>query len=176
MTTIRLLTRIDGPAYQGLRLQSLQTNPEAFLSIFDGEKTLHEDIFSNHLDQSYHPPFLGYYGIFVDDELAGYVQLSQNFLEKQEHIAFLNNLYISPKFRNQGLATQLFDHILAELRDVRSGNERAKIERLFLSCTASNKSAYRLYQKLGFRRYGVKVKAIKWQGKYDDEVEMVKVL
>ena len=168
--TIRLLTRTDGAAYQRLRLESLQQNPEAFLSTFENESKLHERTFADHLDWAYHPPHHGYFGIFVKNELAGYVQVSKTFLDKQEHIVFLNNLYVSPKFRRQHLADQLLEHVFKEL------HASEYIERVFLSCTARNMPALAFYHKLGFKRYGVKVKAIKLGEQYDDEVEMVKVL
>jgi RimJ/RimL family protein N-acetyltransferase len=168
--SIRLLTRDDAAEYQKLRLHSLEESPAAFLSTFDNETKLHEEVFADHLDMTYHPPHLGYFGIFVGERLAGYVQISKNYLEKQDHIVFANNLYISPDFRGQGLAVQLFEFVFLTLKN------SEHIERIFLSCTARNRSAMRLYKKIGFRRYGVKVRAIKWQGQYDDEVEMVKVL
>jgi ribosomal protein S18 acetylase RimI-like enzyme len=175
--SIRLLNREDGPDYQRLRLESLQNSPFAFLSTYESEQKLHEDTFSNHLDWSYHPPHFGYFGVFMPDptdpeekKLVGYIQVSQTFLEKQEHIAMLNNLYISPDYRGLGLASELFEHIFQVI------STHEKVERLYLSCTAKNKHALGLYKKLGFRRFAVKVRAIKWQGEYDDEIEMVKVI
>ncbi len=174
MFSIRLLTGTDGAAYQALRLESLQKNPEAFLTTYEEECKLHEDAFSSHLDAAYHPPYFGYFGIWVDvngnEELAGYIQLSQNYLDKQSHIGLFTNLYFSPRFRGQGLATALFEHIF------RLVMEAGKIERLYLTCTAQNKPALAFYKKLGFRRYAVKVKAIKYGSQYDDEIELVKVV
>ncbi len=174
--TIRLLTREDGPIYQQLRLQSLQNDPEAFLSTFENEKKFHENVFSDHLDWAYHPPLYGYFGIFVknnsgeSDVLAGYVQVSKTYLDKQEHVAVLNNLYIAPQFRKKGFASILFRYVFDELK------KSDKIERLFLTCSAKNDTALHFYDKMGFVRYGLKEKSIKWANQYDDEVEMVKVL
>jgi RimJ/RimL family protein N-acetyltransferase len=169
---IRLLNREDAPEYQQLRLESLQENPSAFLSTFDNEAKLHEEVYADHLDASYHPPHLGYFGIFVGEEgkLIGYIQISKNYLEKQEHIVFANNLYISPTFRGKGYAKLLFEKVFEMLKNTEH------VERVFLSCTATNRPAMSLYKNLGFRRFAVKARAIKWQDKYDDEVEMVKVL
>lgn len=167
---IRLLTKSDAHAYQAMRLLSLQTDPAAFLSTFEAESKLHDSAFADHLDWAYHPPSFGYFGLFIDDELAGYMQTSKNFLEKQVHIASLYNLYVAPKFRNQGVAKKLITHVLRILQ------EEDHIERVFLSCTAKNPNAYHFYRHLGFQRIGVKVKAIKWNGQYDDEIEMVKLL
>jgi len=167
---IRPLTREDGATYQSLRLESLQMNPEAFLSTYEAEIKLTNDAFTDHLGWSYSPPLFGYYGIFVDDELAGYVQLSKNYLEKQQHTMSLNNLYIAVTHRRKGFAQRLVTYVLKRAQVL------GKIERVFLSCTAQNKTAYQFYKKLGFQGYSVKVKAIKWNQQYDDEVEMVMAL
>lgn len=167
---IRLLTREDGPSYQQLRLESLQRNPEAFLSTYKSESALHESAFADHLDWAYHPPNFGYFGLFSHEVLVAYVQLSQNFLEKQSHTVQVYNLYVGAKFRRQGYASRLMEYILDHL------GQLDHIERAYLSCTGRNIAAYTLYKKLGFRRFAVRSKAIKWQDLYDDEIEMVKLL
>jgi RimJ/RimL family protein N-acetyltransferase len=168
--SIRMLTKADGPVYQELRLESLQVSPEAFLSLYETEVKLHEGIFADHLDWSYHPPYFGYFGIFLDETLAGYIQVNRTYLDKQNHMVILNNLYIGQNFRNQGFATVLVEHVLSLLVN------HEHIERVYLSCLAKNTAALRFYKKLGFRRYGVRTRAVKWQGVYDDEIEMVKVV
>lgn len=172
--SFRLLTGTDAAAYQQLRLESLQHNGRAFLATYDSEEHLHLSSFANHLTWSYRPPLLGYWGIFIQEndspKLIGYVQLTKSFLAKQDHIAFLNNLYIGRGFRKQGAASALFTHVLELIR------KDGEIERVFLSCAASNTTARAFYLKNGFRRYGVMTKAIKWADHYDDEVQYVKVL
>lgn len=168
--SIRLLTSRDGVGYQELRLCSLDESPTVFLSTYQSESKLHENAFADHLDWSYHPPHLGYFGLFVGEKLAAYVQITKTFLEKQEHIVFANNLYVSPDFRHLGLASELFNYVI----DLLEKSEH--IERIYLSCTAGNKAALHLYHKLGFRRFAVRTKAIKWQDQYDDEVMLVKIL
>ncbi len=168
--TIRLLTRADGPLFQKLRLESLGDSPQAFMSTLEAENKLHEDQFGEHLDWAFHPPHFGYFGLFIEDQLVGYVQAGKTFLEKQNHVAQINNLYITPNFRGKGLAKQLVQYVLDQLR------ASEKVERVYLSCTATNKNAFRFYRGLGFQRYAVRAKAIKWQDKYDDEIELVKVL
>ena len=168
--SIRLLSRDDAEQYQRLRLKSLQESPYAFYSTHDNEKGYTLKVFADHLAWAYHPPFLGYYGIFVGNQLVGYAQLSKTMLEKQQHVVFINNVYIDSAFQGKGLATKLLSSAID--RVCLSGT----IERVFVSCTAKNKPAYHLYTKLGFRRYSVRAKAMKWNGEYDDEIEMVKVL
>ena len=55
----------------------------------------------------------------------------------------INNLAIRPEFRGRGMGTALLHHVLAEAR--RLGAKRATLE-----VRASNDSARRLYERLGF--------------------------
>ena len=168
--TIRLLTAEDASSYQQLRLQALQTNPESYLAAYETEKDRPTDSFSWELRYAVSQPISGYYGLFLDHQLIGYAQLSQSNLPKQEHIAYLFNLYVHPDHRGQGYATQLFKRLTQLIK------EKAGIERLFITCNRQNTSAQQFYTKLGFKQYGVKEKSVKWRGEYDDEVEMVKEL
>lgn len=166
---IHFLTEANAPAYQALRLESLKTNANAFLSLYETESQLKQSLFANHLRTALRPPFFGFLGVFVEGKLVGYIQIGDTYFEKQQHIATLYNLYISPTYRHKGLAHILFEFVFEFLKT-------AQFERIFLSYTGSNKEAQRLYKQLGFQRIGIKKQAIKWQGVYDDEIEMVKVL
>ena len=55
----------------------------------------------------------------------------------------INNFAIRPEFRGRGMGTALLHHVLAEAR--RLGARRATLE-----VRASNESARRLYERLGF--------------------------
>ena len=169
-TTIRFLNSDDAPSYQQLRLESLQNSANAFLSLYKNEVLLNTRTFSQHLQYSLQPPYFGYYGLFVDSKLVGYVQVCSVSFEKKQHLAEIYNVYITPAQRRRGLAKTLFLYVFDKLK------ENSQIEQVYLSCTASNKTALNFYKQLGFRRFAVKRQAIKWQGVYDDEIEMVKML
>jgi RimJ/RimL family protein N-acetyltransferase len=167
MTHIRLLTAHDGPEYQKLRLEALQTNAQVFLNTFETESSWHESAYAHELEYSYAPPYFGYYGIFEEDNLLGFCQITKSYLDKQRHIAFLYNLYVGANHRQRGLASNLMEHIFDQLSD------HEHLESVFLSCIASNKVARKFYEKNGFKRCGIKPKSVKWQDRYDDEIEMV---
>lgn len=168
--TIRQLTTDDAQSYQQLRLKALQTNPESYLATYETEKDKSVDSFVWEISYATSPPISGYYGVFVDDQLVGYTQLDQSNLTKQSHIATMFNLYIDPNHRGQGYASQLFEYLIKIAKD------KAQIERIFITCNRKNLPAQKLYAKLGFTEYGLREKSVKWQGEYDDEVEMVKEL
>lgn len=167
---IRPLTTADAPAYRALRLAALQHNPESYLATYESENQKSVDTIAWELRQWTRPPVNGYYGLFVENQLIGYAQLDQIFVVKQRHIAHLYNLYIDPTHRGQGHATKLIEHLTQLAR------EKAGVERLFITCNRHNTAAQALYQKLGFRQYALREKSVKWQGEYDDELEMVKEL
>lgn len=166
---IRPLTERDAQAYQQLRLQALQHNPESYLATFESEQGKPTSSFAWEIRYATSPPISGYYGIFIEDQLIGYAQLEKVNLAKQSHTANMFNLYITPEQRGQGYASQLFEHLakLAKEHD---------IERVFISCNRQNTAAQQLYKKLGFTEYGIKEKSVKYQGEYDDEVQLVKEL
>jgi len=164
--SFRLLTTQDTLAFQALRLQSLKINSSAFLSDFDSEQQKPAARFSQEIVfASLKSPY-GYYGCFVDQELVGYVQINNNGLAKQAHVAFLYNLFFNPAFRGQGLATQLVNNLINLLK-------QQQIEKLFASCLGRNQTALHFYQQLGFSEYGRCRDSVKWQGQYDDEIELV---
>lgn len=174
--TIRPLTTADAPAYRALRLSALKTNPESYLATYESESQKSVETMAWELRQWTQPPANGYYGLFLqsqpsgENHLVGYAQLDQIFMPKQRHIAYLYNLYIDPAHRGQGYATKLIEHLSSLAR------ETAGVERLFITCNRHNTAAQALYQKLGFRQYALREKSVKWQGEYDDELEMVKEL
>ena len=167
--TIRPLTITDASIYQTLRLKALKTNPESYLATWETEQNKSTEAFAWEIRYATSSPINGYYG-FLENQLIGYTQLEQLSLPKQQHTAYLFNLYVDPDYRGQGYASKLFDY-LSKL-----AKEKAQVERIFITCNRKNTAAQKLYQKLGFTQYGVKEKSVKWQGEYDDEVEMVKKL
>lgn len=165
--TFRLLQASDGAQYQQLRLEALQHDPEAFYATFESEQLRHEQAFQTELDISYNPPYFGYYGAFFDQQLIGFCQVNRSYLPKQSHVAFIYNLYLSPKYRGQGLAGQLLSHILSQLK----AHEHTQV--VYLSVLAKNQAARRFYQHFGFKRCGIKPRSAFWQNAYDDEIELV---
>lgn len=157
----------DAKAYRQLRLTALESDPNCFLSTYDTENQKADHVFETEIIASSSPPVFGYWGVFDKDKLIAYCHIAKSFLAKQAHIAFLYNLYVDPDHRHQGLAAKLLRHTIDELK------RNVAVERIFLSCNAKNKNAISFYKKCGFKQYGTKQKSIKWQDKYDDEVEMV---
>ncbi len=177
----RRLTVHDGAAFQKLRLQALATDPAAFLATLEQESGKTTAEFERELEYALGLGFLGYFGVFIASDpapevaaaptpdLVGYCQISQSFLPKQNHVAFLYNLYLAPAARGQGAATALLNYVFAAAKT--NG-----VERVYCSCNAGNSKALEFYLSQGFVECGRKPESLKWQGVYDDEVELSKKL
>lgn len=173
----RRLTDRDGHAYRRLRLLALQVNPEAFLSVYEVEASKEHSAFGDELEYAIAFPSYGYYGVFDHDpaapdtkeKLVAFGQIGKSYLAKQQHTAWIYNVFVESTYRRQGLAAHLLNHMMAAVTSTEP------IELFFVGCNAHNKPALRLYSKLGFHRCGIHPRGVKWLGQYDDEIQMVKV-
>ncbi len=164
MLTIRPLTTRDAPQYQQLRISALQTSSQAFLNTFDSEQHFTLNRYLAEILYAHQTQPFGYYGAFDGEQLVGYVQIAPSGLDKQKHVAFIYNLYVDPPYRQQGTATTLVNHVINVLK-------QHQLELLLVNCVASNTSACRFYEKVGFEKYAERPNSVKWQDQYDSEVE-----
>ena len=84
--------------------------------------------------------------IAVSDTILGFSQLYPSFTTIGiQEIWILNDLFIKPEYRQNGVAKMLIDHILDYSKDT----NRKKV---ILSTAYNNDKAQRLYEKLGFTK------------------------
>ena len=161
---IRLLTEKDANQYQKIRLQSLKTDPEAFLSTFESESKLPLEYFQHKIRNAEKDQIFGYYGLFENSRLIAYAQISDGYLAKKKHVAYFYEVYVDPDFRKKGYATQLINFLIDKVRKYK------EIEQIELKVNSRNKSAIALYEKLGFKRIAQLPHAVKEpDGTYQDE-------
>ena len=67
-----------------------------------------------------------------------------------------------------GLGQRLMEAVVA--------HATGRVEQLQLGVGSDNKAARRLYEKMGFSEYGREMKALKQDGRYFDEILMVRFL
>lgn len=165
---IKKLTSTHAHQYQRLRLEALQNYPQAFLSLYENEKqkTIYE--FEWEIKSSYPTPFWGYYGVFENQQLLAYLQISKSPLPKQAHLAYVYNLYVSHQHQRQKVGNQLMRFIITQIK-----KKGENIEQIRLAHNGKNLQAHNFYKSLGFKTEAIKKKTIKYQDEYDDEIEMV---
>ncbi|MBI2010065.1 MAG: GNAT family N-acetyltransferase [Candidatus Chisholmbacteria bacterium] len=193
---IRLLTLADSSSYQNLKLQSLQTDPLAFLSSYEREKNFPLSYYQQKIHYTNLPPIFGIYGIFSsrnhnlvtsdggrlslrshdssevesnhlkEAKLVGLAQLSQEYHLKKHHLANIYDVYIDPKLRHQGYAKQLLTHL------IQTAKTYSVLEELQLWCNSRNLPAIKLYESLGFTLAATRLNAVKEpDGTYQDELQ-----
>jgi RimJ/RimL family protein N-acetyltransferase len=159
---IRRLDTSDAALYRDIRLEALQKNPEAFGSTFERE---------NAQPLSWFEAVLGHtdiFGAFLDGMLAGTAGYGAHESSKQAHKALLWGMYVRAAARNAGLGKKLVAAVL--------DHARGRVEMVQLTVVSENEAARRLYRALGFVEYGYEKRSLKHDGRYDDEVLMVKLL
>jgi ribosomal protein S18 acetylase RimI-like enzyme len=77
-------------------------------------------------------------------------------------------MYVRPSARNSGLGKRLVEAVLDHARE--------RLEAIQLTVVSENEGARQLYSALGFVEYGLEKRALKQNGRYYDEVLMIKFL
>jgi RimJ/RimL family protein N-acetyltransferase len=77
-------------------------------------------------------------------------------------------MYIRPAARNAGLGKKLVASVL--------DHARGRVEMVQLTVVSENEDARRLYSAMGFVEYDFEKRALKQDGRYYDEVLMVRFL
>jgi len=159
---IRLLTTADAARYREVRLEGLTLHPEAFSSTFERESEKPLPWFADRITQG------NVFGAFVGDDLAGVAGCWPQEGPKVNHKAALWGMYVRPAARSSGLGRRLVEAVVNHAAE--------RVEQLQLSVVAANDGACRLYLNMGFSEYGREMKALKQDGRYYDEILMVRFL
>lgn len=102
------------------------------------------------------------------NKIVGQCTIHHDEWEASEHVGLLG-IIISKGFRNLGLGRELMNFALDEAKK----NGKHKI---VLGTLISNTTAINLYERLGFRRIGIRHKQFLMEKKYIDELLMEKWL
>ncbi|AMO23151.1 GNAT family N-acetyltransferase [Ramlibacter solisilvae] len=152
---IRRLGLRDAADYRTLRLRSFMEHPEAFTTSYEElERQSLQDT-----EKRLAALHMKLWGAFRDGKLCGYVGLDRETRVKSRHKATLVGMYVEPEFSGRGTGRAL---IQALLREARADG----IELVVLTVTEGDGPAARLYERCGFRSFGVEPRAIKVGGRY----------
>lgn len=155
----RQLTAADAEAFAQLRREVTAQDPVGMGLTLEEELTRPIEKFRDQL--SFADPN-AVFGAFVDGELVGTAAVAwPSRLPSSLHKVNLWGVFVSPRFRGQGIARKLVTRALdhADANGVR---------RINLMVFLPNIPAVRLYESLGFRHYGTEPQAIRIDGRYHD--------
>jgi ribosomal protein S18 acetylase RimI-like enzyme len=162
---VRRLVPDDAQAYRALRLRAFRDHPEAFTTSYEElqQQPLSES------EQRLRAQHMKWWGAFVDGRLCGYVGLERETRTKNRHKATLLGMYVEPEAAGRGIGRALVDALLAQARI-------DGLESIVLTVTETNSAAVKLYERCGFRSFGIEPHAIKVGGRAFAKNHMVLLL
>jgi ribosomal protein S18 acetylase RimI-like enzyme len=160
--TIRALTAADLPAFRCVRLDALRLHPRAYGSSYEEEIAYTLDDFAARWPG---PPGV-MLGGFNGDHLVGITGLHVSPKAKERHKGFIYTVYVDQASRGRGLAAGLVEAAIAAAR-------RAGARFVWLSVTIGNRDARRIYDRLGFRTFGIEPRGLLVDGEFVDEELMI---
>jgi len=161
---IRKLTSNDAEDYWNLRLEALQQDPEAFATTYEDAISRVDPLKSvaskMAADES------ATLGAFIDNELVGVMTITQEGAPKLRHRVNLFAVYVTPKVRGKRVGTALLQEVVEYTKQM------PLVEKINLTVVSTNETAIKLYEKVGFKSFGLEHNAMKMNDLYVDEVYM----
>jgi GNAT superfamily N-acetyltransferase len=151
---IRRLTPRDASDFRALRLRALQEHPQAFTSSWEEEREAPLDAVRLRLARDE----MRFWGAFEQGALCGMVGLERETRAKNRHKGTVVAMYVATEQAGRGVGRALLDALIAEAKG-------AGLELLVLTVTEGSGSAARLYERCGFRSFGIEPRAIKVDGR-----------
>lgn len=152
---IRQLTDADALAYHELRLRGLRDHPEAFTSSFEEESIKPLDWAQKRLAQSPEARYNFVLGAFSDARLIGILGVSVEPRTKIQHKGNVFGMYVAPEYAGRGAGQRLLTACIKRARGIPG------LEQLQLTVTEGNVRAKSLYEKAGFRAFGLEPNSIR---------------
>jgi GNAT superfamily N-acetyltransferase len=163
VTTARRILPDDWERFRDVRLESLRDYPEAFTADLAVESALTPDDWRARANELWFTCEIG--GVFAGT--AKYWRDTGS--AKTAHVGHLGAMYVRGAFRGQGVGDALIEAVTAMAQ-----GEGAEF--LILGVHTKNLSAQALYERHGFKRFGMLPGALKVDGVYWDEIHMVRSL
>ena len=175
---VRRLQPADLGAYKALRDEALRLHPEAFTSDHETERARSPESYIGRLGLG--EPLGGSFllGAHVEERgaerLVGSVGLERETRTKTRHIAWLIGMMVLPEYTGRGIGRALLEACIAEARRAEG------LRMILLSVTASSERVVRLYERAGFRHYGLVPQAVRVadgrQERFFDKAQMLLML
>ncbi|MDM0116188.1 GNAT family N-acetyltransferase [Variovorax sp. J22R133] len=163
---IRRLTPADAFAHRQLMLEAYENHPDAFTSSTSERVALPLSWWADRLPAG-DAQSSAVWGAFDDhDTLVGAAGLSVESRIKSRHKGLLFGMYVVPAARQHGVGAKLVEAVLAAAR------MRGDIRVVQLTVTQGNDGAQALYERCGFKTFGVEPMAVRVADRFHAKVHM----
>ena len=159
---IRRLSVADAPTYRELRLRALREHPLAFTSDTESEQARPLAWSQERLSGKDG----AFWGAFHAGDLLGMVGLERARRAKEQHKGTVVGMYVAPEIAGRGAGAALMDALLCHAQG-------QGMTCLVLTVTEGNGVAQRVYERAGFRAFGVEPRAIRVDGRYHGKIHLV---
>ena len=161
---IRFLDAADAADYSRIRLEMLESEPEAFSS----SDVEHRNLSAAEIERriSLDPENKFVVGAFQNGRLLGAAGFLRNSGLKERHKGFIWGVYVAPAARGKGVGKSLMRALLDRAIAI------AGVEQILISVSTTQKAAGCLYRALGFQSWGCERRALKVGEQYIDEEYM----
>ena len=158
---IRKLQPHESAIYREVRLTCLKNVPEYFGSTYEEEVQNPKFSFETYIETA--SPDHVMFGAFAGEKLIGITGFNRMARERASHRGELVQVYVDSNYRGQNIGEKLLRQALNYAFRLDG------IEQVQLSVIASNKIAIKLYEKLGFRTFGIQPRYFKAGETYMDQ-------
>ena len=158
---IRKLQPHESVIYREVRLACLKNVPEFFGSTYEEEVLNPKFYFETHIENG--SPDHVMFGAFDAERLIGITGFNRMARQRASHRGEVMQVYVDSSYRGQNIGEKLLRNALEYAFHLEG------IEQVQLSVIASNKTAIALYEKLGFKTFGVQKNYFKVGDTYMDQ-------
>lgn len=141
----------DAAVYREFRLRGLREHADAFTSSFEEENLRMLADTEKRLSPAGDTVM---WAAFVDGAMSGVAGLNRETRLKNRHKATLVAMYVAPEYQGHGIGRALVGKVLDEAR-------AGGVGLVVLTVTAGNREATALYEKCGFKSFGIEPDAIR---------------
>jgi ribosomal protein S18 acetylase RimI-like enzyme len=163
---IRLLNEQDAEPWWHLRLLALRDTPNSFADSAEEHESRSIDDTRKFFQALSDENFI--VGMFEGGELAGMAGFYRHKHAKFRHKGTVWGVYVRPESRGKGAARAILKEV------IRRAGVVPGVEQVLLVVAATQNNARRLYESLGFKKYGVEPRSLKIGDQYiDDELMLL---
>jgi RimJ/RimL family protein N-acetyltransferase len=169
---IRQLGPADRDAYFQLRLRGLKAHPESFGQGYEealAKGASQHDAMLQGARAAKGDFLLGAFVVNAavnatpaNAPLIGVVGLLRSQRDKEQHKAAVIGMYVAPEATGRGVGRALLNALLERAAQVEG------LRQIQLIVNSQNEAARKLYESLGFRRYGCEIDALNVNGVFHD--------
>jgi GNAT superfamily N-acetyltransferase len=161
---IRRLNSGDVQAWAQLRLEALETSPLAFSS---SKPNAFHSLIEAAIDRLEVRETSAYFGAFVDNVLQGTVGIYRESGEKTRHKCTIVAMFVRVDNRRKGVGQMLMKAAILHARSWEG------VEQIQLVVNDVAPEAKRLYERIGFRTWGIEPRSLRYAGRYSDATHMI---